>query len=545
MAKKHIKNNTLPAHLVLYLHHKIFQQFEQEYLQKHNSVYEYVHEAMKYGAGSSYNDPAIDSIWSYMCSNLNVVAAVQQYQKSTGGKVLPIHKAIESSYLWKKVREAEAKPNEAIGFKDHYKAFFLAYLGKNIATLEEEYENSYTYFVGLYMTFSEFAIKTLLFKISSTPDKEGRYELMIEGIHAKENADKEAVYEGKVWRENGWLYGFAQAHTKELSNSINLLGSIKKQEPIASNAYFRVLLQGVTYSGDRAFGWEVVLHKTTADEISKHRNPLLYPKGPVHFDILEQGVFKNIALYLVLHRNVISFKTEEIRDIGQLEAKGVKVGKIAYIRGGYRLWNFDFEHGYIIQSKFHINNDGTGYLETRIPPKQRATANTVKVEKGVEKEWRQDIIPGLQRQSALVNVSKAHDSSSVYKIVAITFNKLDIVNVAMFDFPAHGISIDDIIEGSFALLSDPLNGNISGYFVMKKEDNLDDVVVQHIKLDQALEFARSQNLIPFLHALLKINKEKHLDPILSQADMINEIFLKTKFKNDGKQITEEDNRDYE
>lgn len=518
MAKRPAISNTLSPHIIRYLTSMVIARFKEEYLSLKDVTYDYVNDASLFGYGN-YDSDDVDSIRTFVCRNEEVKEVVKQYIKTKGLPKKDAYQVIEGNYLWKKNYLAQNSPETApIPFKEHYRDIFLKYIGRNLAEIEKAYLSSYTYYVGIYMSFAEFQIKTLLISISQVGDEKGRYKIIVEGIHAKKGAKKEEKYEGQVWEEEGWLYGYAKI--RDTGRRLSLMGSVHKQEEISNNQFIKAFLQGITLDEDRLFSWEVLFCKTTKEAVDQHRASKLNETGPVNQSIVSEDNLRLVKLYLVLHRNVMTFESEVIDSLEQLAAKGTNVGKLAHIKGTYRLWNFDFEFENIIQSKFSVLDDEIGTLKTMVPPKERKVHSLfLKTE---DKPWRTPITPTLQEQKSLINISKAHDKMNTHKVVVITFNGIDIVNVAMLDFPMNSITTETILPGSFSTLSDQLHGNISGYFVMKKEVDKN-FEVKTIPINDILQYAKNENLVPFLHVLLKLVEENERGPILNINSRLEQL----------------------
>ena len=208
MAKRFAKGSVLPAHIIRYLTQRVIETFKKEYMDKYSIPYEYTNDAVLFGYGK-YDSLTVDSIKTFLCDKGPIKEVINRYVKEKDPQKKKIHEVIEGNYLWKKNHEAKKNPNASIPFKDHYRDVFLTYIGAKVSEIEDEYQNSHTNFIGYYLSFADFKIKTILLRASNSVDIKGRHEVIIEGVHAKKDATKDDTYEGKIWEEDGWLYGYA------------------------------------------------------------------------------------------------------------------------------------------------------------------------------------------------------------------------------------------------------------------------------------------------------------------------------------------------
>lgn len=504
MAKRYAKSNSLKYQLVQYLVTKVIETFEKEYQEEHQTAYDYANDSALYGFGN-HAKPDMDSIRTYVCNNKDVQNVVKKYAEDKGIKEVRPEKHIEGNYLWKKHYQARQKPSEPIPFSDFYQSVYLAYIKSDLRTLEQEYENSHSYYVGYYMSFADFNIKTLLFRISHThenSDGKNLHDLTIEGIHHKEGALKIDNYNGKIWNEEGWLYGYAKGQKYEHKRLSIMGGSVDGQAPIVSNPIIRLMLQGITFDNDRIFVWEVLLYRTTYIKVQENRFPGIQKLGPVDPKIIGEIELKYVSLYLAAHRNVASFSSDAINDLVKINVKKTPVKNFFNIIGSYNLWNFDFDFKNIVQSSLIILGDKIGTLKTSIPPKNWSVETLTSKDNSA---WRPDSESFFKEHNALINISRANEQDQSIKVVIVTFDGIDIVNTAMFDFPtSEQIDPNKIFTGAFSSLGDPVHKNVSGYFAMKKHD-ASDVEVKIIPLESAFEFAKKTDNLTLLNTLLAKN----------------------------------------
>lgn len=528
MAKRFAKGNTMLPNIVKYITQRVIDKFKEEYLLEKGKPYEYVNDAVLYGYGT-YDSNEFDSIRTYLCKKPEVQEVVTKYLKDKGLGKREVHQVIEGNYLWKKNHEAKKNPLEPIPFKEHYRDIFLKYIGADMAEIEHAYQDSYTNFVGYYLSFADFKIKTILLRVSNTYDAKGQHEVIVEGVHAKKNATKDDTYEGKVWMEEGWLYGYGKG--RDLGRRISLMGSVKRQEPIINNPIIRVFLQGITYDAERLFSWEVLFHRLDRSALEQHRTQKFDEIGPLNPLAIGSTPLGLTSLYLTLHRNTMSFRSERVSDIQKIQAKTISVSDIAHIVGTYRLWNIDYEFKNIVQSSFSVLNDEVGLLRTFVPFKDQNSLESVP-----SINWRPPIAPNLRNQRSLINISRANKSSGFYKVVAVTFFKIDIVNVAMFDFPTENTySNDKIISGTFSTLSDQSHGNFSAYFVMKKVEG-ENITTESNPIEKVLQGAKSNGTLDLLIALLEINVKNCVANINENGAKMEALLMEAK-----KQITPKSN----
>lgn len=527
--EKTVKRTPVRADLIIYLNSRLIEKFKSEHP---GESYDKKSEAQLYGfdnydpqTGSKFKE-SDQSLKTYICNHTAVKArrlvrkienrSMSSDDNPAGQSKLDVYKDFDGKYLWKKKDEAKkASSNQEITFSDDYMDMFLACLGlKDINALKNDYNDSFTHYIGFYLSFTGFQIRNFLMQVSSLANEEGKHKSYIRGIHIRKGAEDLEEYEGEAMYEGKFMYATFRG-TGELRKRLQLIGAVEVGNK--NMEYIRGCLQGTTHD-DKIFAWEVFFCKKDKRLVDENKTDKFDLQGYVKHSILQLDELKTVSFYLALHRNLISIQNKAIEVPSTLMSRGSRVAIFTRLAGAYQLWNFNFYNNKIAQSLFVITEEGTAFLYPYVPD---------------DLSDNQDVKRYLKKQRALINVSNLHENNSIYKVVAITFAKgLNMVNVAMFDFA----DVDGIVEGSFSSLGFKRHSNISGYFVMQKKDipidpireeeKSDEIAAQYVSemsFPEALEYARQHDMLKMFRKLCLMKKSKHLDVMSAKENMIHDL----------------------
>jgi len=477
--------------LIMALASKVVSKFKYEYFNKHHKAfYSDASDERLFGFGNyAYaNNPIEDTIAKYILEGRFTEEFIRQIgyrQHEMNHEGLYSNAEIyDPEYLLKKWKEASEKKDVAISFSNKFLSIFLTFLElKSMEELREIVEREKKYYVGFYLSFLSFIIRNFMLTISGYTDYKGKRRATLRGFHVREDAVDVEEYTGDTEIVNGWLYVYLIG--KKYGKRINLIGAVNQSVSLSLRMpYIKASLQAISTSG-RLFCSESLLCLKPYEVIAKNlsREDDLYGPVKTSNEVISEKYLSIISFYLVVHRNTFAFTNDQITDIEGLVARGNEIRDFTGLSATYRIWNYHDKYDKIIQSKFQINKDGTAYLYPYFSDSfYKRVAESERVEVN-------DIKEKLQRQPALINISRIH--SGVRKLIVLTFGKpgLSIINGAMFDLPTDR---NQVLNGEFITLGDDIKIR-SNSVVMRRERTAGDFVPEEFGLQDVEEKIKNDN----------------------------------------------------
>lgn len=349
----------------------------------------------------------------------------------------------------------------------------------------------WVHYVGMYFSIVSAKVKYFLFDISRIPASEDgkSYYVTEQGIRSFDLVKNEPVYEGIATKLSSDHY-FASLFKPEADDLLNV---IWKPDSNSSATCFRASFQGISKYKGRLLSLEATLYEISPDQRKKlvnNENEKAHVLDLCGEDIKED--IENLALYHAFQRRIIAsrigYVPREPNDNAvsplQLKASGINIREFDFLPGTYRMLQFGFRRNNqisIIQSKFHIEQDGTAYLQTMVSPGGRLKTR-------------------VETLRCVLNPSNRPRNLKLC-VTAYAKDTTNISNFAILDF-----DMDPPYTGIFSSVGFNARGVIGGYMAFDKDDsNFNPCKISTEELDG---FIKDKKVKPIYDKLLEIWKDR-------------------------------------
>ncbi len=417
--------------------------------------------------------------------------------------------------------EEKAKNGETVNVKDSIYDILKLYIQKKEADTPQNIldripnKENYHYFLGAYYSIRDYGVKNFLLLFSKNKNKDDQYETYEIGFHNVRGGDKgkeNVLYHGSTYYEDSYI--FANLTRANSQHQLNIICNTFTSEQSAMNNNITGSLQGISLSGG-IVNAECYLIKLKEDFLKIFLKQRLF-ELPKLETILDLTNSITLSLYLWLHKSTFLVGHKKSYEIDGLAARGIKVQTYKDLKGIYRIWQYGLKEFTIVQSKFEINGDGTGWLypPVELDRNKNTPINRMKV---------------LEQQACSINLSN-NTQKNTMAIIETYFEKLNIFNTAIFACtPAMR---GNVTIGAFSTIgyyenrpnvsgkknsrSKSFSDAITGYFVMQKDNS--DFKPDILSFEQAEEIANGKGLNNMLIELINVWLSKSWD--LSQKEKL-------------------------